>query len=190
LKAGEYFFKNRKYAPVPFFIIAVIYANPRQDLMVFGMLLILCGELIRLSAASYLGISSRLSEIKTEELVTNGPYAYVRNPIYLGNIFLYMGASIFSGALLPYLLYLTIIFFSIYYTIIIRYEESFLIDKFEKRFEPYIINVPRFFPRLSAFQERGNKRADIAVGFEAERATLVTIIAFVVLVLVSWNLQS
>jgi len=110
LTYGKLLFKNRGYVPIPFFLIAVIYANPRQDLMIFGAIVMLAGELLRATAVSYVGISSRSTELETTELVSNGPYAYLRNPIYFGNLLLYMGASIFSGALLPYLLYLTIIF--------------------------------------------------------------------------------
>jgi hypothetical protein len=101
-----------------------------------------------------------------------------------------MGASIFAGALLPFLLYLTIIFFTVYYSIIIRYEESFLNDNFGEKYKSYLNNVPRFFPRLSAYSGRGNAKPNFSKGFGDEKSTFVTIISFIVLVLISWYLQS
>ena len=97
---GKTLFEKRGYAPIPFFFIAVIFANPREDLMVFGIIVMTVGELLRFTASSYLGISSRSPIIETKILVTNGPFAYVRNPIYFANLLLYIGASIFAGTLL------------------------------------------------------------------------------------------
>jgi len=190
LTFGKILFEKRGYVPIPFFIIAVIFANPREDLMTFGAILMIGGELLRLTAASYLGIASRSPKIETTKLVTNGPFAYVRNPIYFGNLLLYMGASIFAGALLPYLLYLTIVFFTIFYSIVVKYEESFLNDVFGTGYESYLINVPRFFPRLSAYPERGNTKPNYSIGFDAEKSTFITIIGFIALVLISWYIQS
>jgi len=153
LTFGKFLFKNRGYMPIPFFITAVIFANPRQDLMVFGAILMLAGEL-------------------------------------LGNLLLYMGASIFSGALLPYLFYLTIFFFLLFYALIVRYEESNLVSVFGNKYEKYIINVPRFFPRLSAYPDKSESKADFGEAMNAEKSTLVTILGFVALIVINWYIKS
>jgi protein-S-isoprenylcysteine O-methyltransferase Ste14 len=190
LTLGQILFKNRGYVPIPFIIVAVLFANPREDLMVFGGILMVCGELLRLLASSYLGISSRSSNIDTSKLVTNGPYAYVRNPIYFANLLLYMGGSILAGALLPYLLYLIFIFFTIFYALVVRYEESRLREAFENKYESFLNNVPRFFPRLSAYPNAGNTKPNFSDGLNAEKSTIANIIGFVALVLISWYIQS
>ena len=187
---GKFLFENRGYMPIPFFIAAVIFANPLQDLMVFGAILMLAGELLRFTAVSFLGITSRSPEIKTKEFVSNGPYAYLRNPIYFGNLLLYMGASIFSGALLPYLFYLTIFFFLLFYALIVRYEESNLVSVFGNKYEMYIINVPRFFPRLSAYPDKSESKADFGEAMNAEKSTLVAILGFIALIVISWYIKS
>ena len=187
---GKFLFEYRGYAPIPFYILAVIFANPREDLIILGLILMAIGELLRFIASSYLGISSRSTLLESKELVTNGPFAYVRNPIYFGNLLLYMGASILSGAYLPYLLYLTIIFFAIFYAFIVKYEESFLGDTFGSKYESYLINVPRFFPRLSAYPEGGSTKPNFSEGLNAEKSTLMTIISFIAFVLISWYIKS
>jgi protein-S-isoprenylcysteine O-methyltransferase Ste14 len=182
----KFLFTYRKYIPVPFIITAVVLANPRQDLVVFGALLMIAGEILRLAAASFIGPVMHSEDIITNELVTNGPYAYLRNPIYFGNILLYAGASILSGAWLPYLLYLIIIFFSIHFALCIRYEESHLSRAFGQSYEDYQRNVPRFFPRLSAFPNRGNKKADVKTAFQGEVSVFLTSMIFLILVMIKW----
>ena len=186
MNLGKFLFTYRRFIPVPFFVTAVIWANPRHDLVVFGALLLAAGELLRLVSVSYSGTAVRDSAIVTQELVTNGPYAYLRNPIYLGNILIYMGGSILSGAWLPYLLYLTIIFFSIHYSFCIRYEESQLHETFGKSYEEYLNMVPRFFPRLSAYPDRGNKKADLVGAIRGEASTFLMITLFLLLITLRW----
>jgi protein-S-isoprenylcysteine O-methyltransferase Ste14 len=182
----EYLFKYRGYLPVLFFIAGVLWASPRTDLVIFGAILMAFGELIRFIAVSYLGSTTRSGQIASDELVTNGPYAYLRNPIYLGNIFIYMGASILSGAWLPYLLYLVIIFFAIIYHLFIRYEESALSSRYSAKYEDYKNYVPSIFPRLSAYHNRGDKKPDLSVALSAERLTFLSELAFVLLVMIHW----
>jgi protein-S-isoprenylcysteine O-methyltransferase Ste14 len=188
LSIEKFLFTYRNYIPIPFFITAVLLADPRHDLVIFGAFLMTVGEILRLAALSFAGPSIRNKEIITMELVSNGPFAYLRNPVYLGNMFLFTGASILSGAWLPYLLYLVIIFFSIHYALCIRYEEDQLRNVFGRPYESYLSSVPRFFPRLSAFPQRGHKKADIAAAFTAEASTFLTIMIFLTLVTVKWYL--
>jgi len=186
LTIGKLLFTYRSYAPVPFFIAGVLLANPRSDLIVFGAILIAAGVLLRLASVSYSGPLIRQKEIFSGELITNGPFAYLRNPVYFANILIYSGASILCGAWLPYLLYIVLIFFSIYYILCIRYEEENLGKVFGASYETYRHMVPRFFPRLSAYPHRGNKKADIKAGFQAESSTLLIIFSFVLLIMIRW----
>lgn len=186
MNIGKRLFIYRRFAPVPFFIAGVLLADPRHDLVVFGALLMAAGELLRLAAVSYTGPAIRSHEIYRGELVTNGPFAYLRNPVYFGNLLLYSGASILCGAWLPYLLYIVIIFFTIYYSFCIRYEEKQLHEAFGRSYQDYLNMVPRFFPRLSAYPDRGNKQADMQAGFRAEAATFLTIGGFLIFTWLKW----
>ena len=182
MKIGELLYKYRGYTPIPFFIVAVIFANPQTDLMTFGAILMAFGELLRIMSVGYLGASSRAREIVSENLITNGPYAYIRNPMYTGNMFLYMGASIFAGSWLPYLLYLVIFYFSIQYVLSVKYEESKLEELHGDEYLRYTDSVPRFYPRLSAYSNKTKFRIDLSSALVSERTTFLAIVAFIVLI--------
>ena len=182
MKTGELLYKYRGYTPIPFFIAGILLATPREDLMIFGALLMAFGELLRIISVGYLGVSSRAREIVAENLITNGPYAYIRNPIYTGNMFLYMGASIFAGGWLPYLLYLVIFYFSIQYSLSVKYEESELEKLHGDEYKDYLDSVPRFYPRLSAYPSKSNQKPDLSSAMLSEKTTFFAIIGFIVLV--------
>jgi protein-S-isoprenylcysteine O-methyltransferase Ste14 len=182
LKLGEILYKYRGYTPVPFFIAGIILANPRSDLMIFGAVLMAFGEIVRIISVGYIGVSSRAREIVSEKLITNGPYSFIRNPIYTGNMFLYMGAAIFAGGWLPYLLYLVILYFSIQYSLSVKYEESALEKLHGEAYSDYLEAVPRFYPRLSPYPQQTNQKMDLASALVSEKTTFLAIIGFVVLV--------
>ena len=190
MRIGEQLYKYRGYTPVPFFIAGIVLANPQNDLMIFGGILIAFGEVLRLISVGYLGVSSRAREIVTEKLVTNGPYAYLRNPMYMGNIFLYVGASIFAGAWLPIMLYLVILFFSIQYSLTVKYEESCLIDVHGEKYLDYRETVPRFYPRLSPYPHKSKVKVDLKTALMSEKTTFLAIIGFIIMVLAVFYLKS
>lgn len=182
MKIGELLHIYRGYTPIPFFIAGIVLANPRDDLMIFGALLMIVGEIIRIISVGYIGVSSRTRTIVTDKLVTNGPYAFIRNPIYTGNMFIYMGASIFAGGWLPFMLYLVILFFSIQYSLSVNYEESCLEDTYGEKYLDYKTTVPRFYPRLSPYSQKSNERLKLAAALKSEKATFLAILGFIVLV--------
>ncbi|MFZ1135423.1 MAG: isoprenylcysteine carboxylmethyltransferase family protein [Candidatus Korobacteraceae bacterium] len=81
---------------------------------------------------------------KNQQLAMTGPYAYSRNPLYLGSIIIAIGFAIASrdvwvaGGIL--------IFFAIIYVPVIRSEEAFLRQRFGE-YESYAQRVPRLLPR-------------------------------------------
>ncbi len=190
MRIGELLYKYRGYTPAPFFVAGIILVNPRQDLMIFGAILMAFGELLRIISVSYIGVSSRAREIVAEKLVTNGPYAYLRNPMYTGNMFLYMGASIFAGGWLPFMLYLVILFFSIQYSLSVKYEESGLEDLHGEEYINYQEAVPRFYPRLSPYPQKSKEKMELAPALISEKTTFLAIIGFIIMVQLVWYLKS
>ena len=83
---------------------------------------------------------------KNEELTTTGPYAHVRNPLYLGSILIAAG---FAVSLLswPVAVALAVMFAAIYVPVIAS-EERFLRTTFPE-FEEYCKRVPRLIPRIT-----------------------------------------
>ena len=123
------------------FVFAVLYfwlARPTWRFLAFGSVLIVPGLLIRALASGHVR--------KNEALATSGPYAYTRNPLYLGSLLIGIGFAVAArswwvGALL------VVMFFAIYVPVI-RGEEKFLQEKFPE-FEEYAQRVPRMLPRFT-----------------------------------------
>ncbi len=83
--------RSRLFLPVPALLIGL--ANPSVAMAIAGGILVLLGSLIRLWAAGYLQ--------KNTHLVTAGPYAYVRHPLY-GGMLLILGGWCTIAGWLPY----------------------------------------------------------------------------------------
>jgi protein-S-isoprenylcysteine O-methyltransferase Ste14 len=115
-------------------------AKPTTTSMLMGSALIIPGLAIRALASGHVQ--------KNEQLTTTGPYAYTRNPLYLGSLILAVGFALSArnwwiGAAL------VLIFLAIYLPVI-RGEEVFLREHFSE-FADYERQVPRLLPRLSSF---------------------------------------
>jgi hypothetical protein len=82
---------------------------------------------------------------KNESLATSGPYAYTRNPLYLGSLLIGLGFALAAGSWWV-VAALVVMFFAVYLPVI-RDEEAFLRRTFPE-FDEYARLVPRMFPRL------------------------------------------
>jgi protein-S-isoprenylcysteine O-methyltransferase Ste14 len=122
------------------FLFAVLYfwlARPSWRFMVLGTILIVPGLLIRALASGHVR--------KNELLATSGPYAYTRNPLYLGSLLIGLGFAVAARSWWVGVM-LVVMFFAIYLPVI-GDEEAFLGQKFPE-FAEYARRVPRMFPRL------------------------------------------
>jgi len=126
------------------FAFAVVYlwlAHPAVRSIVAGTCLIIVGLLIRALASGHVK--------KNEELTITGPYAYTRNPLYLGSLVLAVGFVVASQSWIIATI-AAVLLFTIYLPVI-RGEEDFLRSQFPE-FEEYSRNVPRLFPRLTPYR--------------------------------------
>jgi len=123
-------------------VFALLYfwlARPTWRSIAVGTVLIVPGLLIRAAASGHVR--------KNEALATTGPYAYTRNPLYLGSLLIGIGFALAArswwvGGVL-------VVMFSAIYLPVIRGEERFLREKFPE-FEDYMRRVPRMLPRFNA----------------------------------------
>lgn len=186
-------FKYRSYTPIPFLILMLIFQQSTPLTLIVGFVVALVGELIRFWGVSWAGSETRTTGgVGGTFLIISGPFAYVRNPLYVGNILLYLGLGIMSFALFPYLQIVAIIFFLVQYYFIVREEEKYLREKFKDDYIDYCKNVPAFFPRLSPYknpkivQPPFNKKA----GLKSERRSLQAFLGISLLLFILWLIRS
>lgn len=145
-------FKNRSYTPIPFLVLMLIFQKATPLSLAIGFGIALLGAFFRFWGISYAGSETRTTgAVGGTYLIISGAFAYVRNPLYLGNILMYMGIGVMSMALFPYLHIAAFLFFYWQYRVIIAEEEKYLLKTFGKQFEEYIKAVPRFIPKLTPF---------------------------------------
>lgn len=126
------------------FLFAAAYlwlAHPVKWSLIAGTCLAVTGLLIRAAASGHVR--------KNEQLATTGPYAYTRNPLYLGSLVLALGFVIASRSWI--VAAIAIALFFIIYVPVIRSEEEFLRTQFPE-FADYAQHVPRLLPRLTPYR--------------------------------------
>lgn len=185
-------FKYRSYTPIPFLLIMFLYNNPNIWSIIIGLSMASLGEAIRIWGVSWAGSETRTTgDVGGSFLVVSGPFAHVRNPLYLGNILMYTGLGIMSFAIFPYLQIAGFIFFYYQYKLIVREEENYLVKTYGRDYENYCKNVPRFFPKLKAYKVDGVKQPEfiLSKGLRSERRSLQAFgfVAFTIILL--WFLR-
>ena len=181
----QFFFKNRSYTPLPLAFAIIFFADPSGSAIIFGFILVLVGEIIRLNGVHHAGGATRTRKVGAPALCTSGPFGYVRNPLYLGNIIIYAGVVLMAGGLFMWqLLGITVAFFFLQYGLIISLEEEILTGKFGDEYRLYLTTVPRFIPRTTSWSGY-NKILPLTWGktFRTERRTFqVAAIFFIFIV--------
>jgi len=184
-----FLFKNRSYTPVPLIILALIFADPSLWSVLGGLAVMLIGETIRFRGVAFAGSATRTtSQAGGAELITSGPFAYVRNPLYVGNFFLALGFVIMAWALMPYMVALLIILFAVQYSLIVKHEEAYLLETFQDEYKVYTLNVRRWLPRLSPFIGHTKHEPNVKGAFRSERNTFQSILIVTVIIILRWLL--
>src|ERR1700686_5088248 len=142
---GAFFVRWRVRLGYPLAGTVLFFAGPQPRSILYGALVGVVGLPARAWAAGYLH--------KQEVLTVTGPYAYTRNPLYLGSAILALGAGIatrswISGAIL-------LIYFAVVYSVVMRREEGELLGHHGTAFQEYAAAVPLFLPRLTAARVPG-----------------------------------
>lgn len=168
-------FEIRSYTPIPFILLMLVYAHPTVVSLAAGFILALFGEAVRLWGVSVAGTETRTTgRVGGTHLFVDGPFGYVRNPLYLGNIAMYVGVGIMANALMPYLVLFALGFFLLQYRLIVTKEEEYLLTTFGDEYTRYVQHVPRFVPRLTQYagEHSFHRGADLSRGLRSERRTL------------------
>jgi len=148
----EKIFSLRSYTPIPFLLAMIVFAQPTAVTMVIGFVVAVIGEFIRFWGVAYAGSLTRVTgSVGAPEVIVSGPFAYMRNPLYIGNMLTYLGIGIMSNALFPWMIVFAALWFGFQYYQIVILEENFLEKEFGLAYLEFKRNVPRFIPRLSAY---------------------------------------
>jgi len=182
-------FTYRSYTPLPFLGVMLWYARPTVLSMMAGFLLVAGGEAIRFWGVSIAGSETRTTgRVGGTFLITNGPFAYVRNPLYVGNMLMYAGVGVMSLALFPWLLLAATVWFYLQYYLIVTQEEEYLTERFGGEYREYVKAVGRFFPRMRRYvaAQPPPKTVSTREGLASERRTLQAIVLVTLLVVAKY----
>jgi protein-S-isoprenylcysteine O-methyltransferase Ste14 len=134
---------QRWRVPLGFACAAVFlyFATPTRWTLIVGAAVALPGLLLRAWASGHLR--------KNESLATNGPYAYTRNPLYLGSFLIGLGFTIAAGQVLLIIIFIVMIL-GIYLPVM-RVESATLEELFGHKYRRYAQAVPIFLPRITRY---------------------------------------
>jgi len=167
----------------------LVFAEPTITSMLIGLIIVLAGEAIRFWGVSIAGSETRTTgTVGGTYLITNGPFAYVRNPLYVGNILLYTGVGVMSMALFPWLLIVAVAWFYLQYCLIVTKEEEYLAVQFGLAYDHYRKGVGRFIPRMTKYTSANPppKVMSTRDGIASERRTFQAILLVTLLVVAKY----
>lgn len=158
---GRVLFRFRSFTPVP--VIAFLLwrlaqtrgfagaGGPTVDALldVVGLLVAFAGQALRFYTLGQVpeGTSGQGSVLEATTLNTRGPYSYVRNPLYVGNLGIVLGLLLVAHD--PWVYAIALAFFFGEYFFIIRAEESFLRGLYGAKYDEFCSKVRRWIPRLT-----------------------------------------
>ncbi|MGP1413099.1 isoprenylcysteine carboxylmethyltransferase family protein [Pyramidobacter piscolens] len=176
-KLRAWAFKQRGGIWTVLFLVILVLARPLPGRIVPGLILVLLGQLLRFWGVGCITLY-RGEEVKAQRLATWGPYALVRNPLYVANGLLGLGWAWMSGNV-PTLVFATA-FYVLYGVLIVPHEEAFLARKFGQEYEDYKKRVGRFVPKnfsREALSHVGAGGYDASILLKSEiHSLLVTVV--------------
>ena len=160
--AGRFFFGHRNYLfPLVFLGTALLspprpwLGRPSADMWldVLGLVIAAAGQAVRalVVGLAYVPRGGKDRKVHADELVQEGLFAHCRNPLYVGNLLVYLGLFVILNSPGGWLVGLP--FFVLAYVAIVRAEEDFLRGRFGAAYEDYCRRVPRFLPSLRGIGE-------------------------------------
>ena len=132
--------RYRQFIGIAFLLLVTAAGNPKMVLYWPGLLVAVAGMTVRLWASGHIK--------KDKVLATDGPYGYVRHPLYVGNILLGIGFSLACGLWWAFPLFIVILI--AFYPQAIKSEDEKLRQLFTEEWENWRMHtlalIPRFKP--------------------------------------------
>lgn len=179
---GNFFVRWRVRLGYPLAMAVLWFARPTPRSILSGALVGVAGLWLRACAAGYLH--------KQEVLTVTGPYAYTRNPLYLGSALLTLGAGIAAHSWIS--AWILCAYFAIFYSMVMRREESELRLRHGAAFDEYAHAVPLFLPRFTAAKLTGESAGAFSfVQYKKnhEWQAAAGFLILIIILLVIWRLR-
>jgi len=161
-RLGGWLFRHRTSIPLPvaaaILTLQIGQAPPSRALVAAGIFIAAAGEALRLWGVHYIGAISRTRSDRLGPLVDGGPFAFVRNPLYVGNIALWVGFAV--AARLVWLAPVIAVVLGLEYHLIVRWEERLLAERLGAAYSDYAARIPRWFPTLNRRGRRDRREND------------------------------
>ena len=153
IATGDFLFKYRSHLPLVLFVFAGISIFLSENVFfehISYLTAIIClsvsiiGIIIRAITVGYINLESYGNKLEAHQLNSLGMYSIMRNPLYLGNFFMWFGLILYVA--IPWFVISSVILFSIYYRLIILSEENFLTKTFGGHYLEWKSKTPVFVP--------------------------------------------
>lgn len=180
---GSKLFDNRRWVHPVFILSALAIGGAHPDGRLAGIALLVVLIAVRIWAARYLGGAAHVHARKAQQkrvLVTDGPFAWVRNPLYLANSFGLAGYCLLLGP--PWLAATALVVSLLWYRAVVAWEEKVLADLYGQEYRDYQARVPRLLPRPpSGIAGSARKLYPWAKAVRREHGALYAALALIVL---------
>lgn len=177
-------FKYRRYFSVTALTICIVLklhlkGTTSTQLILAGVIIAGAGIVFRMHTASYLFGRHIETEIGASFLCSSGPFAYIRNPLYLGNFIVGIGMAVSLNEWYGYAIFL--FQYTLVYSFLIPYEERYLLDKFGYVYTDYSTQVRRFLPRLRGYKGHSKVIPKYKLGVLSEKYhVMILVLAFLI----------
>jgi protein-S-isoprenylcysteine O-methyltransferase Ste14 len=138
-----------RFPLVLIFVLLIMSLIKDYNYFWIGAVISVVGEAIQCWASSQIH--------KEQKLTVSGPYSYVRNPMYIGRFFVFMGLFIMTKN--PYLILAYLALFCIYAQIRVKREEAKLITIFGEDYDHFCNEIHRWLPSFKAYSKAVPQRA-------------------------------
>ncbi len=145
-RVGGWLFRQRTWLPLPIIALLLVTPHPAPSLAVLlaGVATVATGEAIRIWAVRNIGTISRTRSDRLGPLVMTGPFGLVRNPLYIGNLLVWIGFAISAGLL--WFVPVIVLVLGAEYHAIVRWEEGLLEERLGDAYRAYTAMVGRWLP--------------------------------------------
>jgi protein-S-isoprenylcysteine O-methyltransferase Ste14 len=149
-----------------------------ENLEWLGYALVIVGVLGRVACAAYIGGR------KNEEIIVDGPYSVVRNPLYVFSFIGVAGIGLGTGTVTVPAVLLAV--FALYYGRVVAHEEAYLLARFQADYLGYMRNVPRWWPKPGLWRSPQEMTIRPKFILLTIRDSAIFFVAYPVLELLDW----